>query len=263
MLKIYLQIFGTLALGLIILLNYNVFMKKPNIEKIEELQKEMKTLEVTAQTLDKVLNHRPHFGTIENLQTQDLDDVRVFYADSFSEPEFMKKLQKLIDLSGCVTNGVIVGNIKRTPNPLAYELFKTKPKENLEKSINSFVSTMDEYTSKASKWQSIVGDNSDYSKRLVFYHSISQGKKFPSSMMKGLEIHRFKLNLKGNYTSCKKFLYLISRNRPFTEAIVHSFVPINDKQGIEKTFACHVTILSYRDRNEKMRPIEKVGDVQV
>ncbi|MCD6217995.1 hypothetical protein J7L05_09075 [bacterium] len=263
MLKIYLQIFGTLALGLIILLNYNVFMKKPNKEKIVELQKEMKTLEVTAQTLDKVLNHRPHFGTLENFQSQDLDDVRVFYADSFNEPAFMGKLQKLVDLSGCTTNGIIVGNIKGVSNPLKYEFFKTKQKENLEKSINSFVSTMDEYAGNTAKWQSIVGDNSDYSSRLVFYHSISGGKKFPSSMNKGFEVHRFKLNLKGNYTSCKKFLYLVSRNRPFTEAIVHSFVPINEKQGVEKMFACRVTILTYRDKNEKMHPIQKMVDVQV
>lgn len=261
MLKIYLQIFGTLALGLIILLNYNVFMKTPNKEKIVELQKELATLEVTAQTLDDVLNHRPHFGTIENLQSQDLDDVRVFYSNSFNEPEFMRKLQKVIDLSGCTTNGMIVGNIKRVSHPLKYELFKTKPKENLANSIESFVSTMDEYAGSAAKWQSIVGDNSAYSSRLLFYHSISQGKKFPGSMIKGLEIHRFKVNLKGNYTSCKKFLYLINRNRPFTEAIVHSFVPINDKQGIEKIFACRVTIVTYTDKNEKMHPIQKAVDV--
>lgn len=263
MLKIYLQIFGTLALGLIILLNYNVFMKKPNKERIDELQKELKTLDVTAQTLDEVLTHRPHFGTIENLQSQDMEDVRVFYADTFNEPEFMKKLQKLIDLSGCATNGVTVGSIKNVPNPLKYEFFKTKPKENLANSIDSFVSTMDTYAGNAAKWQSIVGDNSAYSSRLLFYNSISAGKKFPSSMIKGMEIHRFKLNLKGNYTSCKKFLYLISRNRPFTEAIVHSFVPVNDLQGMEKVFACRVTILTYRDMNERMYGIGEMEDVQV
>ncbi len=261
MLKIYLQIFGTLALGLIILLNYNVFVKKPLKEQITELKKELITLEGQAVVLDKILNHRPHFGTIENLQDQDFDDVRVFFADSFSEPQFMKKLQKLVDISGCTTNGIIVGNISRVPRPLEYEVFKTKPKENLLKSIDSFVNTLDEYTSEPAKWQVVVSDNSKYGSRLLFYYSMAAGKKYPASMIKGLETHRFKLTIKGNYTSCKKFLYLISRDRPFTQAVVHAFIPTSAKQGVEKMFSCRLTIISYRDKNKRMSPVTKAKDI--
>lgn len=261
MLKIYLQVFGTLALALIILLNYNVFVKKPNMELIGELKKELGTLAENAAVLDSILTHRPHFGTLEDLQNQDLDDVKVFFGDTFSEPEFMRKLQKLIDISGCSTNGVIVGNISKVAKPLAYSDFKTRPKENLQKSIESFIETMDDYTGKPAKWQTVVGNNSEYASRLMFYHAISSGKKFPATMIKGLESHRFKLTIKGNYTACKKFLYLIERNRPFTQAVVHSFVPVNDRQGIEKIFSCRLTIVTFKDKNEKMISVTKAKEV--
>lgn len=258
MLKIYLQIFGTIAIALIILLNYNVFVKKPNMEKISELKKQIAKLETDAATLDAILDHRQHFSTLEDIQSEDYSDVRIFITANFDEPLFMHRVQKLVDLSGCTTNGLVVSKITRVSKPLQYTEFKTKPKENLAKSIKAFIDTMNKYTGKPGNWQKIVGDTGTFSSRLQFYQEIGVGKKYPGNMVKGFEIHRLKVNVTGSYTSVKKFLYLISLNRPFMQPVLHSFMPINNKLGSEKRFRAATTILTFVDKNQKIQPIEVV-----
>ncbi|MBU1024292.1 hypothetical protein KKB99_08435 [bacterium] len=256
MLKIYLQIFGTIAIALIILLNYNVFVKKPNLEKISELKKEIAKLEIITATLDKVLTHRQHFSKLEDLQSQDYANVRVFVTPDFDEPQYMHRVQKLVDLSGCTTNGIVVSKITNVAKPFEYDEFKTKPKENLEASVKSFITTMDKYAGNPGNWQNIVGETGTYSSRLPFYMEIGAGKKYPPNMVKGFEIHRIKVNVMGNYTSVKKFLHLISQNRPFMQPVLHSFIPVNDKQGSEKIFKASTTILTFVDKNKTMQPIQ-------
>jgi hypothetical protein len=87
----------------------------------------------------------------------------------------------------------------------------------------------------------------------MFYRDIGAGKKYPGSMMGGFEIHRFQLTVKGPYNNCKKFLWLVSQNRPFTQVTVHSFTPITKALGTEKIFACRVTVWTYVDKNGEMQ----------
>lgn len=256
MLKIYLQIFGTIAIALIILLNYNVFVKKPNREKISELKKEITKLETTAATLKAILDHQKLFSKLEGIQSEDYADVRIFVTSNFDEPSFMHRVQKLVDLSGCITNGIVVSKITNVSKPIQYVDFKTRSKETLEPSIAAFIETMDKYTSNPSRWQKIVGPTSTYSSRLQFYQEIGVGKKYPGTMVRGFEIRRLKVNVVGSFTSVKKFLYLISLNRPFMQPVLHSFAPINEKQGSEKKFRAATTILTFVDKNQEIKPIQ-------
>ena len=258
MLKIYLQIFGTIAVCLIIFLNYNVFIKKPNQERLQEIRKELKTLERSNNTLDKVLKFRPHFPILANLQKNDYDEAGVFFADEFNEPKFMGRLQKLVDLSGCTNNGIKVGRITKVSKPAQYADFVTKQKNEIEKSVESFLTTMGKYYSDSKKQQQIEGPDSRYSSRLMFYQEMSAGKKFPRTLMKGMEVHRFNMTLRGSYTACKKFLWLVSENRPYAQATVLGFAPVSKElQGPVKKFTLRVVIQTYVDKNGKMEIPER------
>lgn len=253
MLKIYLQFFGSIALCVIIFLNYQVFVQKPNREKIKEIQKEVTTLSAQKNKLDEILNFKGHFQDVEDYQFKDYDNVRVFFSDTFNEPRFMGRIQKLIDLSGCTTDGILVGKVTKAAKPSMFEDFVTKPKENLEKNVDTFIETMKTYTGAAKKWQSIVGPDANYSSRLPFYLTMAKGKKYPSTMLKSMDIYRFNLTVKGNYTSCKRFLYLVNRNRPYTQVQVTSFNPVTKDQGPDKQFACRVVVFTYMDKAQKMQ----------
>jgi hypothetical protein len=256
MLKIFLQIFGVLALCVIIVLNYNIFIEKPIKEKVKETRKEYNTVETQNKVLKSVLNHQGRFGKLEESNFVDYADVAVFFAYDFFEPTIMARIQKLVDLSGCENDGLKVGRTTKAAKPAAYSDFVTKQKEDLLKSVDSFVKTMDKWYGDAKLEQKINGADSNYGSRLEFYQQMSSGKNFPHTMNKGIEIHRFNLTLTGTYAQCKKFLWLTSQNRPFIQASIMSFVPIKKAQkapGAEKFFSLKVTILTYVDRNEKMQ----------
>jgi hypothetical protein len=165
----------------------------------------------------------------------------------------MGKIQKLVDLSECTTDGIIVGKVTKAAKPAVYDDFVTKPKENLEKNVDTFIQTMKTNTEAAQNWQKIIGPDSSYSSRLPFYMAMAKGKKYPPTMLKSMDIHRFNLTVKGNYTSCKRFLYLVGRNRPYTQVQVMSFNPISKDMGPEKQFACRVVVFTYVDQAQKMQ----------
>ena len=264
MLKIYLQIFGTIALCFILFLNYQVFGQKPMKAEIIKTKAEVQALQKKKEVLESILEYKTYFKQIEECQFDDYKDVNIFFASTFSEPLFMNRIQKMVELSGCTNTGILVSKTTAAKNKIAFEKFKTsakeKDKEKLNASIKAFVDTMKAQRKDSKKWEEIVAPTSDYGKRLTFYKSLGEGKKYPKSMGAGFELHRFSLTLKGPYNSCKKFLWLVSQNRPFTQATVQSFSPVMKRgQGGKAaeagiaSFSCRIIVLTIVDKNARMQ----------
>jgi len=255
MLKIYLQIFGTIALCVILWFNYSVFVQKPMKAQIAASQEEVKKLQAQNAILESILEFKPYFSKLEQLHVNDYKDANIFFARTFNEPRFMGRIQKMVDLAGCETDGIKVGKITSGKKISTYEqnfMTAAKDQKALQASVQAFIETMGKYTKDSKMWQSVAGPDSHYANRLMFYRELGGGKKYPGSTMGGFDIHRFQLTVKGSYNNCKKFLWLVNQNRPFTQVYVQSFTPITKGIGTDKIFAVRVTVFTYMDKNGPM-----------
>lgn len=259
MLKIYLQIFAPIAICLIVFLNYNVFIQKPMEEDIEKIQRELRSIQEQRKVLDSVLEFQQFFQPLQELQFQDFEAVRVFLSDDYNEPRFMHRIQRMVDLSGATNTGIIVGRVTQAARRAQYNDFKTDPSvgDELGRSVESFLQTMGSFFKDPERQKQIMGEDSSYASRLLFYQPMSTGKAFPRSMARGIEMRRFNVTVQGNYNQCKRLLWLISENRPYTQAVIMSFNPITpDARGPDKKFELRLVIITYADRNGRMQRTE-------
>ncbi|MCG3152056.1 MAG: hypothetical protein GEEBNDBF_01344 [bacterium] len=248
MLKIYIQIFGTIALVAIILINYNIFYRTPALEEIE-VQNE-KLTKVLAQTtvMDSILVHENKFRPVSETIDKDRDLIRLDIPTTFSAPDRTKRIYDLLLACNLDSTGLPV-SAPMPGKPDAVKLADVVPNINetdkFMKNIQSFQKAMEGLEGKLPQFR----DSSSPMDRWAFYDSIAAGMPMEKiALTKGYERHRYRIQATGTYSNIKRFLWLVANDKPLLQA---TSVRITPKTGVgdSRPFQLDCVIIVYADRN--------------
>ena len=248
MLKIYIQIFGTIALVAILLINYNFFYRSPAMDAIAEQGKKLKKANDSTAVMDGIITYEPKIAPVMKVIDRDREDLaNLDLPTSFSEPDMEKVIYDLVLKCDLDSRGIMVQRVQAAAPKVAVTDFVATPKEQdaFKASIESFQNTM-----KALEGPRMeeFRNSTNAADRVAFYQAMSQGKPTKVKLSLGFERHQYKLTLTGTYTNVKRFLYLVSINKPLIQATSVRIVP---KTGLGETrpFTLDVTLVTYVDRN--------------
>jgi|GEM_PF-5309406 len=249
MLKIYIQIFGTIALVAIILINYNIFYRTPALEEIDAKQAQLDKVTGENDLMRTILAHESKFKQVEAKIDEDRETIRMELPTSFSPPDRTKRIYDLIlacslESTGIPMSAPLIGK----PDVIKITDVVATPtdKDKFQKSIDSFRLAMDQIDPKMQQFLEAPSPMD----RWAFYDEISKG--LPGSdkikLGAGFERHRYRLNLSGTYPNVKRFLWLVANDKPLLQATSVRIVP---KAGLGETrlFGLDVVVIAYADRN--------------
>lgn len=249
MLKIYIQIFGTIALVAIILINYNIFYRTPALEEIEAKQAALEKVTRENDLMRSILAHESKFTQVEGKLDQDRELLRLELPTSFSPPDRTKRIYDLILACSLESTGIPVGApLPGKPDAVKITDVVATPtdKDKFQKSIDSFRDAMDKIDPKMQQFLEAPSPMD----RWQFYQDISAGLPGYDKLKlgAGLERHRYRLNLTGTYPNIKRFLWLVANDKPLLQATSVRIVP---KAGLGETrvFGLDVVVIAYADRN--------------
>lgn len=250
MLKIYIQIFGTIALVAIILINYNIFYRTPAEEAIADTEEKLQKVEGELKLMDSILQYQGRFQVVEQVLDRDREIVRLELPTSFSPPDRTKRIYDLILAANLESTGIPVG----APLPAKTDAAKLTDVVSLMNEGAKFLESIDSFNQAMAgldgKLPQFTQPGTSPIERWSFYEAISKGKDDYNKMKltAGLERHRYRLNLTGTYANIKRFLWLVANDKPLLQATSVRIVP---KAGVgdSRLFTLDVIVIAYADRN--------------
>lgn len=248
MLKIYIQIFGTIALVAVILINYNIFHRNPTLEDIAAKETELQKLMTRMAIYDGIIVHENKMQAVRPILDKDRELIRLELPTTFSVPDRMARIYNLILASNLEYTGILLQGFQQS-RPNATKITDFVPTisetEKFQASINAFDTAMKGLDGNLPAFLNA----SSPMDRLTFYDEMSKGVDFQKARLaQGFERYRFKLTLTGSYANIKKFLFLVANDKPLLQATGVRIVP---KQGVgeSRPFQLDCIIVAYADRN--------------
>lgn len=263
MLKIYIQIFGTIALVAIILINYNFFYKTPVEEEIAKQKLEVVKLDDQLKTMDGIIAHAGKIAPVEQQIDDDKEVIELELPPTFSVPDKIKRIYELIIASELEYKGIIAQSVQRANPRTTVADFIAKPGDpaTFSGSIDAFKTTMAALEG-GTMTKFLNAENP--AERATFYIGMtgsSKAWKPKAPLAQGFERHRYQLSgLTGSYANIKRFLWMVSQDKPLMQA---TSVRITPRTGVGETrpFTLDVTIVAYVDRNTVYAELDQDPEV--